>query len=308
MGETLDVHSATDDERRQMYRDTYGMWGRKDLAVEEHVAWRMQCPQHARARWYVAQLDGRTVASLGAYPLMFRLGDRLVRGIAIGAVHTRPDFRRRGFAPQLLAEVERREQTRGNELSLLYSDIEPQFYARLGYQPCESWHGSLRAGHAAASGARLAPCSPHDEQQALARFYESADGRLAISIARDESYWRFMFQKGADDSFYWVETSGGTRVGYVRLGRRGDAALLRDWGLDDHSRWPELAAALARFRSEHKLSHVEGWLPNTPEIREHFDLEPRTREITMIKPLSAGIDIDEIVRADAQHLREIDHV
>ena len=90
MTNRLAMHLADDAERIQAFENVHEFWdgGR---TLEEHLAWRLQSPQHLWADWYVGCLEGRVVTSLGAYPLLFHVGGRQVAGFAIGAVHTVPD-------------------------------------------------------------------------------------------------------------------------------------------------------------------------------------------------------------------------
>ena len=93
----LDCHIANDTERAAAFGNVHECWG--DVrSVEDFVAWRMQSIQHARASWYVGCVDGRVATSLGAYPIVLRAGGQSWPGFGIGAVHTVPEFRRRGYA------------------------------------------------------------------------------------------------------------------------------------------------------------------------------------------------------------------
>jgi len=102
---------------------------------------RLHSVQHNRAQWYSGCLANKVVTSLGCYPLQFRLDGAVVKGIAIGAVHTLAEFRGNGFAPQLIRYVEENQRSYGAAISRLYSDIGPDYYARQGYQICPAWQG-----------------------------------------------------------------------------------------------------------------------------------------------------------------------
>src|SRR4051812_41546092 len=106
MSHPLDIHRASPDELVAAHRNVFDIWS-KGLNLEEHLRYRLdESPSHIRATWFVGCLDGRVVVSLGAYPLMFRIGDKELPGIAIGSVYTVGEFRGRGFAPQLIKYVE----------------------------------------------------------------------------------------------------------------------------------------------------------------------------------------------------------
>ena len=99
---------------------------------------------HTAEGWYVGTLDGRVVTSLGCYPIRFQIDGEDLPGIAIGSVHTLSEVRGRGFAPQLIDWVER--DNPGAALSVLFSDIQPEYYARIGYVLCPSLEGWVDSG------------------------------------------------------------------------------------------------------------------------------------------------------------------
>ena len=52
----------------------------------------------------------------------------------IGAVYTETCFRKQGLAAKLITEVIETIQAQGYELFMLYSDIDPAYYEKLGFQ------------------------------------------------------------------------------------------------------------------------------------------------------------------------------
>ena len=149
----------------------FDIWS-KGLPLEEHVASRLASPKHRLAQWYVGTLDGRVVVSLGCYPLVFSYRGETAPGFSIGSVYTLAECRGQGLAPQLLDWVERHEAGRGPKSALLYSDINPDYYARLGYTLCPSLEGWLDPRHVYAARApayHLTEISAGDRWPELAR-------------------------------------------------------------------------------------------------------------------------------------------
>ena len=231
-----------------------------------------------------------------------------VPGMAIGSVYTLGEFRGRGFAPELIEWVERHEQAHhAAAWSVLYSDIKPAYYERLGYTLCPSWLGWCDPKVATVkmnTELRLAPIAAGDHLDELARMYAGYHGAMPLSIARDAEYWAAMLKKFADDKFYaLVETSGSWR-GYVRVGNKPDAWKITDFALADQSEAlaEQLYAALSSLAAQAGVARLGGWLPDSPAARKFFALEPRPTEITMIKPLGpaaarAGRPLDAMLVA-----------
>src|SRR5690554_4619286 len=97
----LDCRPASQEDQIEAYRNVFSCWPHADT-LDEHIARRLASPQHSRARWFVGRADGKVVVSLGCYPMKYLLRNEPIEGIAIGAVHTVPEYRRRGLAARLL--------------------------------------------------------------------------------------------------------------------------------------------------------------------------------------------------------------
>ncbi len=273
--------------------------------------YRLDSPTHGRAQWFVGCVADRVVVSLGGYPVRFRLEGREMPGIAIGSVYTVSDMRGKGYAPRLIAWVENHQRSAGGGLSVLYSDIEPQYYARLGYVLCpalEGWRDtSLESPRPAHT---LIPFDPRDRLAAMRQMYAAYHGAAPLSIARDEAYWEMMLEKFADDNFYALAAGNDVWAGYVRVGRKGDAWRITDYALADQSdaRAAQLYAALVALARSGGAKRVGGWLPDSAPARELFTLSPRRAEITMIKSLDAGISLSDAAVAATSRFCELDHV
>src|SRR5579864_5594040 len=92
-----------------------------------------------------ALVEGSTVlASLKEYRFDAAIDGRSVRAIGVGAVFTPPAHRGRGHARTLLERVLERASRDGFDLAVLFSEIDPAYYARLGFVPLETAESQLR--------------------------------------------------------------------------------------------------------------------------------------------------------------------
>jgi predicted N-acetyltransferase YhbS len=311
MASALDIHPASLDELTDAHRNVFDIWS-KGLGLEDHIRSRLDSPSHSRATWLVGCLGGRVVASLGSYPLRFRILGEELPGIAIGSVYTLAEFRGRGFAGQLLQWVENDQRERQAALSILYSDIAPDYYARRGYVLCPSLQGwrDPRDVSTAPATHPLSAFSPQEHLPAVMKLYADYHGAAALSIARDAEYWGAMLKKFPGDQFYALVEPGGGWAGYVRVGRKGDAWRITDFALADRSEdlAEQLYAALLALARWGGASRVGGWLPESPAAKKFFQLTPRRTEITMIKPLAWQGPLGDDLIAATSGFCEIDHV
>ena len=318
MSDSLDIHPASTSERVALYTNTYEFWGAPGATLDEHIAERMNSPQHNRARWYAGCLEGRPVCGLGAYPMEFQLHGRTLPGIAIGSVHTVPRCRRKGYAAELMESVENVEISRGAALGLLYSNIEPGYYAKLGYVLCDSLSGMVdtstadpAAGPASSeSPLRYEAVQPAARRPEIESLYAAYHAKFPISIARNTEYWDYVFRKGAADEFALLSDDQGGCRGFVQLTIKKNDVHLVDWAAADHSAETECAlfVALLREAQKRQWKSIGGWLPDTDATRRFFSLSARAEEITMIKALRPNIELGTEVPRAAQHFRYNDHV
>lgn len=312
MTTALEIHAASPDELVAAHRNVFDIWS-QGLPLEDHVQSRLNSPKHRLATWYVGRLDGRVVVSLGCYPLRFQIRGAEVSGIAIGSVYALAEYRGRGFAPQLLAWVEEHERQQAAALSLLYSDIKPDYYARLGYVLCPSFEGwrDVRGMEDKAGAERpIIEIDAATRIDELMNLYAGYHGAAPLSIARSAAYWRALLQRFTGDEFFGLVTERGDLGGYVRLSRNDADWRIMDYALADQRTTlaERLYSATLALAARSGARRVGGWLPEDSVTRKAFELVPRRKEITMIKPLSGAYPLDDEMIAAAAQFCEIDHV
>ncbi len=310
---TLDCHEADNTERAAAFGNVYECWG-DERPIDDYVAWRMQSVQHARATWYVGTVDGVVAASLGAYPIVLRAGDQGFAGYGIGAVHTRPEYRRRGYARTLFEWVERQQIAQGAEFGLLYSDIKPEYYGLMGYQLCESHYAwglprpGLTPGDPAATG-RLEPFDPLEQAAPLASMYAEGQRGRSIWIERDEIYWEWVRGRYPDHEWlWWIPGSDDEPRGYAQLKHTESETRVFDWALRAESDAGAYWRSLVTMAAERGIARFGGWLPDHAALKSVLDVTPRIKELTMIKPLTDRAPWDEAYRDDADFFTECDHI
>lgn len=312
----LDIHPASPEELEAAHRNVHDVWSR-GLPLDEHVRRRLAAPIHQRARWYVGCVDGRVVTSLGAYRIEFHVNSRVVSGMAIGSVHTLGEFRGQGLAPRLLQWVEAHEQAGGVRISMLYSDIDPEFYARLGYRLCPSLEGWIdisstgtQPRHDGPEAVGLQRIDPAEHLATLTALYADYHERLPLAVHRGDEYWRHLLQRRPHDEFHLFIDAEGAAEAYVRLAQVDDALRITDYALRSHDATlaQRLYREVIRLGEQRGVARVGGWLPDTPGSRAMFALRPRQRELTMLKSLDDAIELTEEAIAATHHFAEIDHV
>jgi predicted N-acetyltransferase YhbS len=309
MSSPITFHPADDEQRLAAYRNVHEFWdGGRTLG--EHLAWRLVSPQHNRARWFVGCLEGEVVVSLGSYPLELCIEGELINGIMIGAVHTIPSQRGHGYAPALLGWVEEQEAEQGAVMSILFTDIGTEYYARFEYIDCPSWEIRVETGNACASW-ELERVVGRDHAEDLRRWYEHSTSGDALALVRDDAYWDYCFLKQPDDLTFLARDEAGAPSGYVRIRCRKSEWTIQDWGLAEQS-GEHLTALILAVAVQARLQDcplLTGWMPSWSTGNPVIELQSRAgMNHTMIKSLSEKRQFGGAVVEAAQNIREIDHV
>lgn len=128
----MPIRTASASDLEAIYRLGHDAWG-EGRGLDDYLAACRASRKYAAGAWWVhAQADGRLASALLAHEIPLPVG---LPAAGLGSIATAPEFRGRGFASRLIAEVIRRRETAGTEVFFLFSDIAPTFYERFGFAP-----------------------------------------------------------------------------------------------------------------------------------------------------------------------------
>ena len=94
---------------------------------ERYLSDCLRSPKYSRGTWYVLEEAQELRSSLIAYPLGHGT-------LGLGSIATPPRLRRRGYATQLIQSALNQFEDEGTSEFFLFSDIDPSFYVRFGFQ------------------------------------------------------------------------------------------------------------------------------------------------------------------------------
>ena len=117
---------------------TYPLWGEglSREGYERYNAAQARTPWgRAHLRRLVLMDGGRLASTAKRYDLRARLDGRETRVLGIGAVFTPEPLRGNGHATDLLRRMLAQAEGEGFGAALLFSEIGPRYYARLGFRP-----------------------------------------------------------------------------------------------------------------------------------------------------------------------------
>jgi GNAT superfamily N-acetyltransferase len=279
--------------------------------------WNDGLSRRAYARFYLAQTEtawGRAhlqrfalmegddvLASAKAYRFDATLDGRAVQVLGIGAVFTTPSARRRGVAGELLNRLLERAGGEGVDLALLFSEIDPAYYQRLGFEAIQTMDRRLRVIESTRYGAPMTMVRGGD-----ARDYADIVGlgrtrseRYRFHLDRDRDLVHFAIAKkrllagfdgsGARAVHFFIAEEGASAVAYVVISVHAGEWTLQEIGDRDPAgaRAGALLQALIAREPAEKRPSIRAWLPDgflPPQVT--IVGETPSADVMMLRPLT----------------------
>lgn len=284
--------------------DTYGTWndGLTRHAYGQFYAAQVATPWGRTRLRRLALVDGdELLASAKLYAFDAALDGRPIQVAGIGAVFTTPAARGRGAARELVERLLERAALVGADLALLFSDIGPEYYARLGFEVVATPERQLRVTESTRYGAPMTMVRGGDDRdladivaQCRARaepyrFHLNRDRDLVhFAIARRRLLAGFG-RPGARAVNFFIAEEGASAVAYVVISVHGSGWTIEEIGDRDPAgarAGAILQALIAREPAEQRPS-IKAWLPDgflPPQVT--IVGEQPAAEIMMIRALT----------------------
>ena len=246
--------------------------------------------------------DGEVLASAKIYTFDAALDGRAIRVAGIGAVFTQPAHRGRGAAREIVERLLARACDRGADLALLFSEIGPDYYARLGFVAIATTTATLRVVEDTRRGApatmvragedrdladitalgavRAAPYRFHLERSRDLVHYAIAKKRLLAGLGAPR----------AREVQFFIAEEGASAVAYVVISINAGMWTIEEYGDRDPAgaRAGAILQVLVARDPAERRPHITGRLPGD-FVPPQVAIEDRTpsREMMMVCPLTS---------------------
>lgn len=290
----------------QLLDESHGIWsdglsrpayGRYNLA-QGRTAWGQR---HLRRLALVGD-DGTVLSSAKRYDFRARLDGRDVDIVGIGAVFTPAASRGHGHARTLIELMLGDAAAGGADLALLFSEIDPEYYAGMGFAAVPRRELLVRAKEQTGAPMVLVRAAEERDVPAVAELAAAmtAGHRFALlpspdwirySLAKKRLLAGFLPSGALSVEFYIVEEGAGA-VAFAIVTVTPDDAVLEMCGDRDPS-GARVGAMLqvlrARTPTEPSLPLASflphGWLPPQLEVVSSV----AKREVMMVRALQSGV-------------------
>jgi len=301
-----DLAPATGAILRAILDSTYDIWceGLTPAAYERYYRGQLATAWGARHLQRFALVDGsELLASAKQYTFSAMLDREQVSAVGIGAVFTQPAHRGRGRAREIVERLLERAAGAGADLTLLFSEIGADYYARLGFETIPVSTLTLRVIESVRHGAPATLVRGGDDRDLTdiaamgelrarpSRFHLNRDRDLVQYAISKKRLLAGLGRPGLREVRFFVAEEGASAVAYVLI--TVDAS--GQWTLEEcGDRDPAgarvgaiLQALVARDAAEARPS-ISAWLPHgfcPPQVRT---VEERpSAELMMVHPISA---------------------
>jgi predicted N-acetyltransferase YhbS len=259
----------------QALDESYSLWG-EGLTRPDYGRYNTA---QLRTEWGARHLErvalvenGRLLATAKRYGLVARLDGQPRPMLGIGAVFTPPDLRGRGFARRLIERLMDDAAARGVAGALLFSEIGPDYYARLGFSvvPIDD----IRLEPAAARGTPAIPMRSGDDRDVprIAEISRRTTQGFRFALERPASFIQYGLTKkrllagltpatSRQVEFFVVE-EGAQPVAYFVVTTTSRGRTLEECGDRDPTgaRVGAMLQAYAALTADGPL-HLTAWLP-----------------------------------------------
>ncbi len=284
--------------------DTYAIWndGLTRPAYARFFAAQAATPWGRKNLRRFALVDGdEVVASAKVYRFEALLDGQPIQVAGLGAVFTAPAARGRGAARELIDQLLEHAAADGADLALLFSEIGPEYYARLGFEAIATTDRQLRVTESTRYGAPMTMVRGGDDRDFADivaqgrtraepyRFHLNRDRDLVHFAIAKKRLFAGLSAPGVRATHFLIAEEGASAVAYVVLSARGNAWTLEEVGDRDPAgarAGAILQALIARDPAE-KRPAIGAWLPDKflpPQVT--IIGEKPSAEVMMIKPLS----------------------
>jgi GNAT superfamily N-acetyltransferase len=296
--------------------DTYGIWhdGLTRPAYGRFYAAQVGTPWGRAHLRRLALVDGdELLASAKWYAFDAVLDGAPIRVAGIGAIFTAPAHRGRGAATDLIKQLLERAAADGADLALLFSEIGPDYYARLGFDAISTLDRQLRVTESTRYGAPMTMVRGGDDRDLadIASMGRSRAESYRFHLNRDRDLVQFAIARkrllaglgpsGARALHFFIAEEGASAAAYVVISVHGNEWTLEEAGDRDPSgaRVGAILQALIAREPAEKRPAIKAWLPDgflPPQVS--FIGQQPSSEVMMVRALTSAAKSVRTLRAE----------
>jgi GNAT superfamily N-acetyltransferase len=283
---------------------TYPIW-HEGLTRRGYAQWnagQLRTPWARDRLQRLALVDaaGGLLATLKRYRFDVRAGGRDGWMCGIGAVFTPPDRRGHGHATALIQQVLEAAAREGAVEAGLFSEIDPAFYARLGFSPVALDEVTVNIARKDGAPAMLVRAGDDRDLPSIAALHAARTASVPFALRRDAAAIQFAVAKkrlfaglspeGQRQLEFYVAEEGASAVAYVVLHVTPRGWTLEEAGDRDPAgaRLGGMLQVLAAREPSLAAPLIRAWWPRSFPVPPQLALSDRSApaDVFMLRPLA----------------------
>jgi GNAT superfamily N-acetyltransferase len=244
--------------------------------------------------------NGRLLATAKRYRYRVRLDGRAGWMAGIGAVFTPPFQRGNGYASELIERLVERERRDGALLAGLFSEIDPAFYARLGFTAIPIDEVTVRVERREGAPAMLVRAGDERDLPAIEAMHQVRSSAVRFALDRDRSMIQYALAKkrllaglgpvGLRQVEFVVAEEGASAVAYGVLHENANGWTLEEAGDRDPSgaRLGAMLQVLVAREPSAPTPLIRAWWPPAFPVPPQITLTGTSAacDVFMVRPLA----------------------
>lgn len=288
----------------QIFDQTFPVW-HEGLSRPAYAQWNLAqrgtpWGRDHLQRYALVDDAGRLLATTKRYRYDVRLDGQDGWMCGLGAVFTPPDQRGHGWASRLLELLLERERQDGAWLAALFSEIDPGFYARLGFRAVPFHEVTVRVQRRDGAPAMLVRAGDQRDYDALAAMHATRSAGVRFALRRGPSMIHYALAKkrllaglgpdGLRQVEFVVAEEGASAVAYVVLHENANGWTLEEAGDRDPSgaRLGAILQTLVAREPSRPTPLIRAWWPAAFPVPPQLELGDRSdaRDVFMVRALA----------------------
>ncbi len=182
----------------EIFDHTYPIWG-DGLSRRAYAQWNQAQERTDWGRRHLMRValveNGHLLATAKRYDLRLMLDGRVTPTVGIGAVFTPVALRGRGHARAIIDALMESARADGAELALLFSEIGPEYYERMGFTVIPIETADIQVATKPGAPAMLVRAGEDDDARHVAALYAQRASGFRLALVSDDDQVRYMVTK-----------------------------------------------------------------------------------------------------------------
>lgn len=260
------VSKFSDEQIRQVQAQSQSIWG-DGLELEARIQNLFQLLNFKNGEYLhfagLVNESNEIVCSCKMYTLFLKCGSQILKTHGFGAVFTPEQYRKKGYAGQMIKTALDEAKQKGYQASLLFSDIGTSYYQKFGYKELPSFASEIAVDDIMDSEIELS--TSVDRTRGI-EILDKSWPELTLEYHYTADTYELYRMRNSPQGLDLVLWHGERQVGFVHVAVHDKGLYLKEFALLDAHYWMAVWSFVKNYARSMKKSKVIGWWPAPIEL------------------------------------------